>query len=232
MNALIGVERALLVTGTVLFGTYLSVTAHSAVSAHLAVWHFDQTTQTGGQRLLAPEEHPRFSRWAESRVVEYKKSLLGWATPAMALLRIERLGLSVPVFEGTSELVLNRGAGWIAGTAKPGEPGNVGLAGHRDGFFRVLQDLQAGDRVEMATRGATLTFKVDAIAIVDPSDVYVLGPEPTPSLTLVTCYPFYFVGSAPQRFIVHASIVETVDRNENALSAAAVVAGRSQEDKR
>jgi sortase A len=83
--------------------------------------------------------------------------------------------------------------------------------------------------VELATPAATLTFAVDAIAIVDPSDVYVLGPAPTPSLTLVTCYPFYFVGSAPRRFVVHASIVETVDRTANALSAAAV-AGRSLED--
>jgi sortase A len=229
---MIRVEQALLLTGTVLLGTYLSVMAHSAVSAHLATWQFEHTTETRGQAQLTPEEPPSFSRWTESRIVAYKKSLLEWATPAMAMLRIERLGLRVPVFEGTNELVLNRGAGWIVGTAKPGEPGNVGIAGHRDGFFRVLQDLQSGDRVEVVTRAARLTFKVDGIAIVDPSDVYVLGPEPTASLTLVTCYPFYFVGSAPQRFIVHASIVETVDRNANALSAAAVVAGRSQEDLR
>jgi len=223
------VERALLLTGTVLLGTYLSVTVHSVVSAHLATWQFEATTQTGRRPMVTAEEPPRFSRWADSRVAAYKKSLLEWATPAMALLRIERLGLRVPVFEGTDELVLNRGAGWIVGTAKPGDRGNVGIAGHRDGFFRLLEDLQSGDRVELATPAATLTFAVDAIAIVDPSDVYVLGPAPTPSLTLVTCYPFYFVGSAPRRFVVHASIVETVDRTANALSAAAV-AGRSLED--
>jgi sortase A len=232
MSVMKRVEQALLLTGTVLLGTFLIVTVHSAVSAHLAIWRFEERTDTGGQAQLTLDEPPIFSQWAETRVAAYKRSLLEWATPAMALLRIDRLGLRVPVFEGTNELVLNRGAGWIVGTAKPGEPGNVGIAGHRDGFFRVLQDLQSGDRVEVMTRAATLTFTVDAIAIVDPGDVQVLDPGPTPSLTLVTCYPFYFVGSAPQRFIVHASIVETVDRNANALSAAAVVAGRSQEDKR
>ena len=229
MSPMMRVERALLLTGTVLLGTYLSVAVHSVVSAHLATWQFEETTQTGRRAVVTAEESPSFSRWADSRVAAYKKSLLEWATPAMALLRIERLGLRVPVFEGTDELVLNRGAGWIVGTAKPGDRGNVGIAGHRDGFFRLLEDLQSGDRVELATPSATLTFAVDAIAIVDPSDVYVLGPAPTPSLTLVTCYPFYFVGSAPRRFVVHASIVETVDRTANALSAAAVV-GRSLED--
>jgi sortase A len=86
--------------------------------------------------------------------------------------------------------------------------GNVGIAGHRDGFFRGLKDLQLGDRLDLTTPHAALAFTVDEITIVEPRDVHVLEPRSRPSLTLVTCYPFYFVGNAPQRYIVHASIDE------------------------
>jgi sortase A len=100
--------------------------------------------------------------------------------------------------------VLNRGAGWIEGTAGLGSSGNVGVAGHRDGFFRGLKDINEGDAIEIATIDGSLTYKVSEIMIVEPKDVYVLEPTPDPSVTLVTCYPFYFVGNAPQRYIVRA----------------------------
>ena len=114
--------------------------------------------------------------------------------------------LEVPVFDGTDDLTLNRGAGRIIGTARLGEPGNTGIAGHRDGFFRGLKDIAAGDKLDLVTLGRTERYTVTAIQITTPEDVSVLGPTDTPSLTLVTCYPFYFVGSAPQRFIVRATI--------------------------
>jgi sortase A len=122
----------------------------------------------------------------------------------VALLRIPRLGLEAPVLEGTDEWTLDRGLGHIEGTARPGEPGNVGIAGHRDGFFRPLKDIRDGDLVELALPGSVRRYRVERLSIVRPDAVQVLRPTPAPSLTLVTCYPFYFVGPAPERFIVRA----------------------------
>jgi sortase A len=127
----------------------------------------------------------------------------------LAVLSIPRLRLDVPVFEGTDELTLNRGAGRIAGTARLGERGNIGIAAHRDGFFRSLKDVHPGDRIELAQLRRKFVYNVDNIAVVDPGDVTVLHARPQPSLTLVTCYPFYFIGDAPQRYIVQASLVNS-----------------------
>jgi sortase A len=124
----------------------------------------------------------------------------------LAVLRVRSIDLEVPVLEGTNDLTLNRGTGWIPGTTRPGAPGNIGIAGHRDGFFRGLKDLKVNDTLELVTGDRTYTYSVDQIRIVNPNDVSVLRPSAAPSLTLVTCYPFYFVGSAPQRYIVHASV--------------------------
>jgi len=108
------------------------------------------------------------------------------------------------VLEGTDDLVLNRGVGHIDGTPRPGEPGNVGIAGHRDGFFRGLKDVTAGDVIEVETLSQRLRYRIQSLTIVSPQSVDVLEPTAEPALTLVTCYPFYYVGSAPQRFIVRA----------------------------
>jgi len=108
------------------------------------------------------------------------------------------------VLEGTDDWILNRGAGHIEDTAPPAERGNVGIAGHRDGFFRPLKDLAVGDVLELELRSGTERYRVEKIWIVGPEDVSVLDPTPAKALTLVTCYPFYFVGAAPQRFIARA----------------------------
>ena len=121
----------------------------------------------------------------------------------MAILRIPKLGVEVAVFDGTDELVLNRGVGRIIGSTRVGESGNIGIAGHRDGFFRVLKDIALGDLMTLSSPSATTTYSVDQIEIVTPDDVSVLAPRAGPSVTLVTCYPFYYSGDAPQRFIVH-----------------------------
>jgi sortase A len=123
------------------------------------------------------------------------------------VLEIDKVKIRVPVFEGTDDLTLNRGVGRIAGTAVPGVAGNIGIAGHRDGFFRGLKDIAVGDHIDLVMTTERTSYVVDQIEIVSPEDVAVLQPRATSSLTLVTCYPFYFVGDAPQRFIVHASIV-------------------------
>jgi len=97
--------------------------------------------------------------------------------------------------------------GHIPGTALPGNVGNVGLAGHRDTFFRALRNIQADDTIEMQTTAGTYRYVVKSTRIVTPRDVSVLQASGGETLTLVTCYPFYYVGSAPKRFIVHAALL-------------------------
>jgi len=117
---------------------------------------------------------------------------------------VDRLGVSVVVLEGADEPVLARAAGHIAGTALPGEPGNAGIAGHRDTFFRPLKDIRRDDIIRVTTPAGEFRYRVVSTRIVDPDRVSVLDSDGSDSLTLVTCYPFYFIGSAPHRFIVRA----------------------------
>ena len=121
------------------------------------------------------------------------------------MLRIPSLNLEVPVFEHDDELSLNRGAGLIAGMGLPDRGGNVGIAGHRDGYFRVLKDIKVGDLIEIRTRIKLHRYRVTSIDIVDETDNRRLADTELPAVTLVTCYPFYFLGNAPQRFIVAGS---------------------------
>ena len=120
------------------------------------------------------------------------------AGPApLAVLRIPKIRLEVPVLPGTDDRILDRGVGHIEDTAPPGTDGNSGIAGHRDGFFRGLKDIVPGDAIELDTLDGKEAYRVERTWVVDPEDVSVLDPTPTRVLTLVTCYPFYFVGSAP-----------------------------------
>jgi len=119
-------------------------------------------------------------------------------------MQVQRLGVSVVVMEGTSDQTLRRAVGHIAGTGLPGRPGNVGIAGHRDTFFRPLRKIQADDIITLTTPRGAFRYRVESTKIVDPDNVAVLNSDGTEVLTLVTCYPFYYVGSAPRRFIVRA----------------------------
>ena len=118
---------------------------------------------------------------------------------------IERLGISVIVIEGSSPSVLRRAAGHIEGTALPGQPGNVGISAHRDTFFRPLRNIRKNDVVTLTTPTGEYRYRVVSIQVVNPRDIEVLSPGRDQVLTLVTCYPFYFIGPAPKRFIVRAT---------------------------
>jgi sortase A len=150
-----------------------------------------------------------FSLWSVKRVAAYTESIAKKVDRPLAVLRIPKIHLEVPVYNDTDDLTLNRGVGRILGTAKPGAVGNLGIAGHRDGFFRGLENLAAGDEIDLVRIGQSDRYAVEKIQIVSPEDVSVLNSTQEPSLTLVTCFPFYYVGSAPQRFIVHASIASS-----------------------
>ena len=135
-------------------------------------------------------------------------------------LEIPRLDLSVIVAEGTDETVLRRAVGRLASSAIPGDGGNLALAGHRDTFFRPLEDVQAGDEIVFeAVGGRRTTYVVKWTRIVDPTETWVAAPTLDSVLTLVTCYPFRFVGTAPQRFIVRAQRVEAPVQPKNATGA-------------
>ncbi len=148
-----------------------------------------------------------FRLWGEQRVKAYRQNTSKHPGTPLAVLRIPKISLEAPLLDGTDDLTLNHAVGRIAGTSRPGEPGNIGIAGHRDGFFRGLKDVRVGDAIELKTLEGTDTYIVDQIQIVSPRQVEVLRPASVPSLTLVTCYPFYFLGSAPQRYIVTASLL-------------------------
>jgi sortase A len=121
-------------------------------------------------------------------------------------VEIPRVGVSALVREGDDVKTLRRAVGHIPGTALPGEVGNAALAGHRDTFFRGLRDLRTGDHILLTTPGGNARYVVKSMHVVDPSEVSVLAPTPKSTLTLVTCYPFNYIGAAPRRFIVRAEI--------------------------
>ena len=133
----------------------------------------------------------------------------GISTPAAAggligRIEIARLGFSAMVVEGTSAKSLRRAIGHIEGTALPGQPGNIGLSGHRDTFFRPLRNIRRNDTITVTTLLGEYRYRVLSTKVVRPSDVAVLDSTGNEILTLVTCYPFYFVGPAPDRFVVRA----------------------------
>jgi sortase A len=208
-------EVAAWTCGTLLLATYTGSRWWYAQERTEAVAAFDALRVEAQQAPLAADAAPApatepidMSMWSPGRIARYHEAVQAAEVP-LAVLRIPTVKLVVPIFDGTSEQNLNRGAGRIEGTAQLGEPGNVGIAAHRDGFFRVLKDVHVGDVLVIERLTATDEYRIASTAVVDPSEVSVLDPTANSSLTLVTCYPFYFVGSAPQRFIVHAQLLRT-----------------------
>jgi sortase A len=147
---------------------------------------------------------PDMSLWSPERRKAFAESQAASAGLPLAVLAIPKIHLEVPVLNGTDDLTLNRAVGLIEGTSRPGERGNVGIAGHRDGFFRGLKDVGPGDMISLRTLAGRRDYVVKSVRIVEQDDVSVLDDSPTDALTLVTCYPFYYVGSAPKRYIVRA----------------------------
>ena len=211
-------ERVLFVVGGILLVVAATARIHGELSARWAIQEFEANRSESADSQT--KNKVDMSQWSALRIREYKESLGSKSDPPMAVLHIPKLNLEVPVFDGTDELTLNRGAGRIIGTARPGEVGNVGIAAHRDGFFRGLQDVGAGDTIELKLPDRTERYRVTGIQITTPENVSVLQPTVKASLTLVTCYPFYFVGSAPQRYIVHAAIRGADESNDDLVTKA------------
>ena len=147
---------------------------------------------------------PDLSLWGMERIIAWRQALSEPSPPPLAVLRIPKIHLEVAVLRGTDDVALNRAVGHIEDTALPGTEGNSGIAGHRDGFFRGLKDIAPEDVIELETLRGRELYRVERTWVVAPEDVSVLDPTPARSLTLVTCYPFYHIGPAPQRYIVRA----------------------------
>jgi sortase A len=222
------VERGLLVLGLLFLVIFALAYIHRFIMFRAEMAGFEArqpksaTEQQMRQEIVSYASHvgnlyregnPDHSLWSAQRTKLYQASLSTYPE-ALAVLRIPRLRLEAPVLDGTDEFTLNRGVGRIAGTSRPGQGGNVGIAGHRDGFFRLLKDISPGDSIELSTTFATDVYTVDRVRITSPADVSVLRPRAKPSLTLVTCYPFYFVGPAPKRYIIEASLHRQAIQNE------------------
>jgi sortase A len=149
------------------------------------------------QKLVAALEEDRATDRAGASRRLSEGDLLG-------KLEIPRLRLSVMVMEGIAESTLRLGGGHVSGTAYPGSAGNSVVAAHRDTFFSKLRDVRKDDLIHFTTRSSTLSYRVTSTSVVNPSDTAVMRPTSKETITLVTCFPFYFIGPAPKRFVVSA----------------------------
>jgi sortase A len=193
------VEKALWTLGSLLLLIYVVGRVDSAVGTEVALAKAAAMSELQEPSSRQP---PRYRFWSQARIDAYEASTSLETGPVVGTLQIPALDLLVPLYATTGDVHLNRGVGLIAGMSLPGEPGNLGIAGHRDGFFRVLRDIRKGERVEVRTPERRYAYEVSGVSIVDKEDATLLAPTREPSLTLVTCYPFYFVGPAPRRFVV------------------------------
>ncbi len=198
--------------GVALLCFYGLVRLQGRMASRFALMSFHESRVLAGSKDGGPgapsDQHVDFTLWSPKRIRAYQESLISKKDQPVGVLRVPSLEIEVPVFDGTDDVTLNRGVGRIIGTARVGKAGNTALAGHRDGFFRALKDISSGAPMELVTHDRTIHYVVEKIEIVTPEDVTVLGDQGAPALTLVTCFPFYFVGDAPQRFIVHAKATD------------------------
>ncbi|MBI4459851.1 MAG: class D sortase [Acidobacteria bacterium] len=192
----------------VLYCAFVIVRAHAFQT--YANWMFERargSSRTGIQSYSPPSISLLRSN---NRLAPGLPSLIG-------RIEIPRLRLSVMILEGDDERQLQLGAGHIPGTALPGESGNVVIAAHRDSFFQPLRDISKNDQIVVTTLNGSFQYRVDSVQVTDPDNRAVLRHSDEPVLTLVTCYPFTYIGSAPKRFIVQARRVEAADARGNPL---------------
>ncbi len=179
------IGTVLLLAGSAALIWCLTVLGSAALYQKFATWRLNQTVETTAPTPEIPHPTPKLY------------DLVG-------RLEIPRLHISTVILEGDDEHCLRYGAGHVPGTSLPYQSGNVAIAAHRDTFFRPLRKIEPLDRIRLTTPGGSYNYVVESTEIVSPTDVKVLRSSSRSELTLITCYPFYYVGPAPKRFIVHA----------------------------
>ena len=209
-------EATLWISGTILVLLFVSIVGWQEIERRHEIAAFlelQQNTVTATSRMQSPVQPlqlPLQTLVSPEPIIRPAVSGPGLGAPTaptdvpIAILRIPAIGLVVPVNLGTGEKELRRGAGLVKGSPLPGNMGNVAIAAHRDSFFRGLKDVSVSDTIELDTLGHTQIYRITKLTVVQPTDVNVLADVGEPVLTLITCYPFYFVGHAPERFIVRA----------------------------
>jgi sortase A len=195
-NILKWVQRALNVCAVLLLGYFGFALVDS--------WLFQRRENRDLDRLLRDQRAKNEGRPQPGSTASQKAATAAAADGLIGRIEIPRLLLSAVVFKGVDKTTLRRAVGHIPGTSLPGQPGNVGLAGHRDTFFRTLKDVRIKDEVQLSTLGGEFKYEVVSLKVVEPDNVGVLAPSGENVLTMVTCYPFYYVGPAPKRWIVRA----------------------------
>ena len=216
-------EYVLLFAGLVLLDAFIWVKASAVVYQSWENWSFDREVK--GQsvsvreflrdelrfspRTLPPQSAPTARRAPEPPMVIPRDEVVG-------RLEIPRLGLRAIVREGSDEDTLRRAVGHLPSSPVPGQPGNVAIAGHRDTFFRPLQGIRVNDRITFETLRGRYEYAVQSVKVVEPDDVGVLRASTQPELTMITCYPFHYIGSAPKRFIVEARQIGAAPEMEQA----------------
>jgi LPXTG-site transpeptidase (sortase) family protein len=208
------VEWVLLLTGLVALDVFIWANTSTVLYQAYEDWSFDEALRglkPSVRGFVSDEISSRFGSKSKAENPELPRKFEPTPDerpplPKMLLgrLRIPRLSVAAMVREGADSGTLRSAVGHIPGTALPGKTGNIGLAGHRDTFFRALRNIEKNDTIEFETESGTYRYAVESTKIVGPRDVSVLTAAGGRTLTLVTCYPFYYVGSAPQRFIVRA----------------------------
>jgi sortase A len=200
------VHWLLFVVGIVCLGIYFSSYLYRTAYQIYEGWKFDRELEESSpakaepklpeKPVALPSILPDPDRGSVSPV-SIRETIIG-------RLSIQRLHLSAIVEEGVDSATLSRAIGHIPGTAFPGERGNIGIAGHRDTFLRALRDLRPKDQIDFTTRSGRFHYTVDSLTVVDPADISVLKSTGRQALTIVTCFPFNYLGNAPRRYIVHA----------------------------
>jgi sortase A len=196
--------RSFYLAGLVLVGYTAGANLQSGIMSSVLDWQLDRRLESsaqGGEAFSSPDPG----------------SVLG-------RLEIPRLDLATPILEGTEASSLQYGVGHIAGTAFPGSPGNVGLAGHRDRCFRQLKDARIGDRIEIATPDGLFHYRIASLSVVRPHQTEVLAGSEESKLTLITCYPFNYLGRAPRRLVVEARALPPMSQPRRPQSPRTVVA--------
>lgn len=198
-------QRLFLIAGLLALGLASYSYAARFVYQAYANREFDHALAAKSADPPAPDAFPELHAYAMS-----PRALIG-------RIAIPRLVISAIVKEGVDYRTLGLAVGHIPSTAMPGETGNVGLAAHRDNLFRSLKDIARDDEITLTTLDNTYTYRVASFSIVNPEDVSVLAPrDGEKTLTLITCYPFYFVGHAPKRFVVRARQVVSMPASAEA----------------
>ncbi|MHB1870271.1 MAG: class D sortase [Steroidobacteraceae bacterium] len=200
-------EVTIWAVGLLLLSYYTALRVSAEHDRRVGVEAFDALrhiarAQTPADRRPVPTGKVDQSLWSEARIRAFRRTTLHEVPEGV--LRIPALRLVVPIYSGTTSAELDRGAGHVKGTAPLDSAGNTAIAGHRDGFFRSLRRIKLGQVLYVETLSHTLRYRVIETQIVAPSNMSVLATTARPSVTLITCYPFYFVGPAPRRFIVRA----------------------------